>query len=272
MEADRGKSWLAGVFDRAAPTYDRVGESYHEVFGRRLVERVGSITGASVLDVACGKGAVAFPAATAAGPTGRVVGIDISSEMVRLCVEELKVRGLPHSRALVMDAEDLAFNDDRFDAVFCAFGVFFLPQPGKAAAEVARVLKPGGTFGISTWGEGDPRWEWEDDLIGGLDVDRRSIAQPFDTSESLQELLAGAGLEDVEVSTDELDVVLADEDEWWAWKWSYSLRGLLEQLDGEALDRFRRTAVVRMAQQKTEEGYPIRLTALLAYGTAPAAP
>jgi ubiquinone/menaquinone biosynthesis C-methylase UbiE len=266
--AESGKSWLAGVFDRAAPTYDRVGHSYHEEFGRRLVERADVFEAASVLDVACGKGAVMVPAAKAVGSAGLVVGIDISSEMTRLARVEMSRLGHANCRALVMDAENLAFEDDSFDLVFCAFGVFFLPDPVRAAAEFARVLRPGGALGLSSWGDEDARWDWEGDLIEGLAVDRRSISQPFDTPESLRDLLTSAGFQDVGVEIEELDVVLADETEWWAWKWSYSLRGLLEQLDGETLERFRSDAFARMRSLKRTAGYPIRLSARFAFGTA----
>ena len=47
------KAWLAGVFDRAAPTYDRVGDNYHDYFGERLVDLAGIAEGDAVLDVAC---------------------------------------------------------------------------------------------------------------------------------------------------------------------------------------------------------------------------
>lgn len=266
--AQSSKSWLAGVFDRAAPTYDRVGHSYHDEFGRRLVERADVFEAASVLDVACGKGAVMVPAAQAVGSAGLVVGIDISSEMTRLTQAELSRLGHANCRALVMDAEQLAFEDDSFDLLFCAFAVFFLPDPVRAAAEFARVLKPSGVLGLSSWGDADPRWDWEGDLIEGLAVDRRSITHPFDTSESLSDLLIGAGFQDVGVKTEELDVVFADESEWWAWKWSYSLRGVLEQLDGKTLERFRSDAFARMRALKRAEGYPIRLSARFAFGTA----
>ena len=266
--AQSSKSWLAGVFDRAAPTYDRVGAPYHEAFGRRLVERADPGEGAAVLDVACGKGAVMFPAAQRVGPSGLVVGVDISSEMIRVARSEINRLGRANCRALVMDAEDLSFADDSFDVAFCAFGIFFLPDPDRAAAEFARVLKPDGTIWLSSWGDDDPRWEWEGDLIAGVPVDRRSIAQPFDSSGSLTDLLTGAGFEDVGVEIEERDVAFADEAEWWAWKWSYSLRGLLEQLDDGTLERFRADAFERMRSLKGVDGYPVTLRALFAFGTA----
>jgi ubiquinone/menaquinone biosynthesis C-methylase UbiE len=64
---DEQKAWLAGVFDRAAPTYDRVGDAYHEHFARRLVDRLDVAAGSRLLDVACGRGAVLLAAGGIAG-------------------------------------------------------------------------------------------------------------------------------------------------------------------------------------------------------------
>jgi ubiquinone/menaquinone biosynthesis C-methylase UbiE len=59
------KAWLAGVFDRAAASYDVMAGAYHDHFGARLVEHAGVGPGDRVLDVACGRGAVCIPAAGA---------------------------------------------------------------------------------------------------------------------------------------------------------------------------------------------------------------
>lgn len=79
---DDAKTWIAGVFDRAAPSYDQVAGRYHEYFGERLVDLTGVGRGDAVLDVACGRGAALLPAADRVGSTGTLVGIDLSPEMV----------------------------------------------------------------------------------------------------------------------------------------------------------------------------------------------
>jgi hypothetical protein len=65
------------------------------------------------------------------------------------------------------------------------------------------------------------------------------------------------------------EVFLADADEWWAWKWSYSLRGMLEQVAPARLDRYRSEASKRMAGMLTSDGLPFRLEALVAFGRRP---
>ncbi len=261
------KGWLAGVFDRAAPTYDEVAGAYHDHFGSRLVEQAGVRPGDVVLDVACGRGAVLVPAAARVGPSGRAVGVDLSSEMVRLARERVDTAGFS-AELHVMDAEQLDVPAGSFSVVLCGFGVFFLPDPERALAGFLRALAPGGSVGLSTWGAEDERWSWEDDLLADVVVERRAVRRPFDRPADLDALLRGAGFEDVIVQAEHHEVRLADADEWWAWKWSYSLRGMLEQLPPARLERLRREASARIAEMHTEDGLPLRLEALIALGRA----
>ena len=262
---DDAKTWIAGVFDRAAPSYDQPAGRYHEYFGERLVELTGVGTGDAVLDVACGRGAALVPAATRVGTTGTVVGIDLSPEMVRLAREALADAGVA-ADVRVMDAEHLEFPASTFTVVLCAFGVFFLPDAARAVAEIRRVLVPGGVVGVSTWGEEDRRWAWENDVFAVIDVPRRAVVQPFDTAALVEELLTGSGFEDVVVRTEDYEVRLADEAEWWAWKWSYSLRGVIEQLPKEQLERLRREVHARFEAMPAAGDHPLRLSALVATG------
>ena len=258
-DADQ-KTWLAGVFDRAAPTYDRIGANYHDRFGERLVEAAGLVDGSRVLDVACGRGAVLRPAGAAAGPTGRVVGVDFSPEMAQAARASLGDR----VEVQVMDAEQLEFDDGSFDAVLCSFGVFFFPSPERAVAEMHRVLVSGGTVALSSWTQADERWAWEAPLLRDLSVDRRPSSRAFDSAGDLSQLLAGAGFGHIRTSVERDDITFADEAEWWEWKWSFSVRGVLEQLDDATRDAFREAAFAAMQPLREESGFPMRLAALFA--------
>ena len=253
------------MFDRAAPTYDEVAGAYHDHFGGRLVELAGVGPGDAVLDVGCGRGAVLVPAAARVGESGRAVGVDLSPTMVRLARQRVAAAGVD-AEVHVMDGEQLDVPDGSFSTVLCGFGIFFLPDPERAVAGFHRVLGADGTLGLSTWGAEDERWSWEDDLLADVVVARRAVQRPFDRPDDLEALLRGAGFEDVVVRTEHHDVTLADADEWWAWKWSYSLRGILEQLPPPRLERLRREASERIAAMRVDGGLPLRLEALVALG------
>jgi len=127
-EADQRKSRIAGLFSRAASTYDQVGPRFFTHYGRRLVELAQVSQGASVLDIASGRGASLFPAAERVGPTGRAIGIDLAESMVEEAIHEIRLRGLGNVEARVMDAENLLFPNATFDYVLCGFCLFFFPQ------------------------------------------------------------------------------------------------------------------------------------------------
>lgn len=100
--------------------------------------------GESVLDIGCGGGVDTMVAAAMTGPTGRVVGIDMSSEMVERARQNLSQTNLKNVSFHESSAEDLPFPDKDFDVVISS-GVFNLvPEKLKALREVFRVAKPGG--------------------------------------------------------------------------------------------------------------------------------
>jgi ubiquinone/menaquinone biosynthesis C-methylase UbiE len=265
-DIDDHKQWVAGVFDRAAQTYDRVGEPYHDHYGRRLVEVLAPRPTDDLLDVGCGRGAVLVPAA---GRVGRLVGVDASPRMVEGAREELDRAGAGPVDLRVMDAESLGFEDGSFDAVTCAFTLFFLPRPERAAAEFARVLRPGGRVIVSTWGDDDPRWTFADDLLAALPVARRPVRRPFDRPDDVRALLAAAGLVDATSRREDHEIRFADAEQWWAWHWSFSLRGVLEQLDPTAVDELRVASITAIPESLRAEGLPMRLCAWFTSATAP---
>ena len=106
--------------------------------------------------------------------------------MVHQAHEALRKSGLDgHVDVRVMDSEHLEFAADSFDVVLCSFGVAFFPRPERAAEEFVRVVGPSGLVGVSSWVDEDERWNWEDELLAGLDVPRRAVAQAFDQPRDL---------------------------------------------------------------------------------------
>ncbi|MFN0061266.1 MAG: class I SAM-dependent methyltransferase [Myxococcaceae bacterium] len=103
--------------------------------------------GQTVLDVGCGTGVVAI---TAARQGARVVGLDLTPELLESARDNAKLAGA-EVEWVEGDAESLPFEAARFDVVLSQFGHMFAPRPEVAVSEMLRVLKPGGTLAFSTW-------------------------------------------------------------------------------------------------------------------------
>jgi SAM-dependent methyltransferase len=120
--------------------------------GDRLVQLAEVRPGHRVLDVATGVGEPALAAARVVGPTGSVVGTDISPGMLDLARERATELALGNVEFHEMDAEALDLPDSSFDAALCRFGLMFLPDVDRALESVHRLLVPGGRFAASVWG------------------------------------------------------------------------------------------------------------------------
>lgn len=118
-----------------------------------FAEAAGWAPGMHVLDIACGAGYPALLGASRVRPGGRQVATDISPAMVLAASQAANATGLSNIEFLEMDAEDLRFDDQSFDAVTNAYGLMFCPDPQLAVNEAYRVLKTGGRFALATWAE-----------------------------------------------------------------------------------------------------------------------
>jgi ubiquinone/menaquinone biosynthesis C-methylase UbiE len=113
-----------------------------------IVEAAGIRAGQSVLDLACGAGAVTRLVATRVGPEGRVVGLDINPGM--LAVARVAASA-PNVEWREGSALKMPLPDATFDAAVCQQGLQFFPDRSAALSEVRRVLKPGGRLALSCW-------------------------------------------------------------------------------------------------------------------------
>ncbi|MBO0794566.1 MAG: methyltransferase domain-containing protein, partial [Ktedonobacteraceae bacterium] len=255
------KQQIAAGFSRAAATYDQAGPPLFTYFGQRLVELARLPEHAHVLDVAAGRGAVLFPAAEQVGAGGSVVGIDLAENMVETTQEEIQRRQLAQASMYVMDAEHLTFPSASFDVVCCGFGLFFFPHLEHALRECARVLKPGGSIAISTWGTTDERWLWYGDLLKTAPLNWEAAPwftyQTLNNADALRAALASAGFTQLAIVEEQREFVYASEEEWWAAQWSHGMRHLLETLLPSDLARFQSDAFHRLQAIKQPDGFPL---------------
>ncbi|HEX4518740.1 MAG TPA: class I SAM-dependent methyltransferase [Gaiellaceae bacterium] len=147
MAANPNKDlWEKGDFTRIAASMQGSGEE--------LVATLGITTGLDVLDLGCGDGTTALPAAKLGA---NVLGVDIAANLVAAGNARAQGLGLGSCRFEEGDASDLAGLADRsFDLVVSIFGAMFAPRPLDVAREMVRVTRPGGRIVMGNWIPGDP--------------------------------------------------------------------------------------------------------------------
>jgi SAM-dependent methyltransferase len=122
--------------------------------GEALVNGLGIRGGNKVLDLGCGDGTTALPAARLGAD---VLGVDIASNLVEAGNNRAKNEGLTNCRFQEGDASNLEdLTDDSFDLVVSIFGAMFAPKPFDVAKEMVRVTRPGGRIVMGNWIPGDP--------------------------------------------------------------------------------------------------------------------
>jgi ubiquinone/menaquinone biosynthesis C-methylase UbiE len=132
-------TWMAGDFGQIA--------KYSEKGAEEFVGQLNIQPGSKVLDVACGTGNLAIPAARRGA---KVTGIDIAPNLLEQARRRAAAEGLD-AKFEEGDAERLAAKAGEFDLVMTMFGAMFAPQPDLVAAELIRVCRPGGTIAMANW-------------------------------------------------------------------------------------------------------------------------
>ena len=146
-----GLAWQTGVWNRISDIYlQEIDQRFAPVVGG-VIARAAFSSDKDVLDLGTGTGAVAERAAIAVHPNGRVVGVDISPEMLALARKRATARGLDNLTFLEGRAESIPAADKAFDVVLACLSLMYVIDREAAAREIARVLRPGGQFVASVW-------------------------------------------------------------------------------------------------------------------------
>lgn len=138
--------WEKGDFTQIAASMRESGEA--------LVGKLGITDALEVLDLGCGDGTTAVPAAQLGAD---VLGVDIASNLVAAGNARAQDLGLTNLKFQEGDATNLSeLADDRFDLAMSIFGAMFAPKPFDVAKEMVRVTKPGGRIVMGNWIPNDP--------------------------------------------------------------------------------------------------------------------
>jgi ubiquinone/menaquinone biosynthesis C-methylase UbiE len=240
---DDAKAKARRAYDAAADTYDDPANSFWERFGRRTIERLALRGGDHVLDVCCGSGASAIPAAERVGPHGAVLAIDLAPKLLQLGRQKAQRQGLANVEFQVGDMLDLGALPE-FDAVVCVFGVFFVPDMASAVRSLWARVRPGGALAITTWGPRffEPAASIFWNSIHSVRPDLHRAFNPWDRisePSALLELLTDSGIEHAQVLAESASHLIPSPEAWWTAVIGSGFRGTIDQLSAEDRERVR---------------------------------
>lgn len=169
-----------------------------------LIEGADVSEGSHVLDVACGTGVLARNVLSRVGPDGRVVGADLAPGMIA-AAREIE----PGIDWLLCGAEALELDDETMDCVVSQFGMMFFQDRKKAAAEMFRVLKPGGSLAIAVWNSVEHNPAYADiisvlqEQVGTAAADALRLPYSLGDPGEVTTALENSGFTDISIDTSE---------------------------------------------------------------------
>lgn len=189
---------------------------WRDRFANRLVEFANLESGQKVLDIATGTGIVAIASAKIVGNEGKVIGVDISSGMLKQAQSKIDVESLPTIELVEADAEDLSFADNSFDAILCSSAIVYLTNIPAALRSWYRFLKPKGIVAFSCFAE----------TAITISVLYRARLQDYGitatnpnailgTPEKCLKMLQEAGFKNIEIQTEQFGFYLSEAESAW---------------------------------------------------------
>jgi SAM-dependent methyltransferase len=268
IDVDAFNAFEAAGWEGRVDAYDRFFTAITARVFDPLLDAVGIAPGTRLLDIATGPGHLPARAAERGAVT---VGVDVADAMVRRAAE--RYPALEFQRA---DAEALPFADGAFDAVTGNFLLPHLGRPERVVAELVRVLAPGGRLALATWDApanarlfglfleavGEAGAAPPTDLPPGPDFFR------FADDAAFTELLAAAGLGELEVSRIAFEHEIATFDEYWRALQDGTVRmsSLLHGQTDETREQIRGALERRLVEHRTETGFALPVSIKLAVG------
>jgi SAM-dependent methyltransferase len=245
--------------------------------GRHVSKRMLDLSlprrGERVLELGCGPGGPGLDAAPLVAPGGEVVVTDVSAEMTATAAARAAELGLANVSTRVLDLERIDEPDGSYDVVLCREALMLVPDPGRAAAEIRRVLRPGGRVALTVWGP-RARNPWLAVVFDSVSQELGATMPPpgaphpfsLDDAERLRGVLSEAGLAKVSVAELDTPYRAASAGEWW--ERTSALAGPLAQklaaLPGPAAQSLRARARDAISVYQTPAGLEIPGVSLIA--------
>jgi ubiquinone/menaquinone biosynthesis C-methylase UbiE len=263
------KTAIRDTFNIVAGGYDNPSFRFFTISAEHMVACMALKGNEHVLDVATGTGIVALQLAPLL-PRGRVTAIDFSEGMLAQARMKAAARALSNVDFLQMDMQALGFPDCHFDAVTCAFGIFFVEDMESELVHISDKVKAGGKIILSTF--------YDDSFMPLAElfyncIQRYGIEKPvlpwkrISTEDKCAYLLGSAGLTEIQVVKKEIGYYLGNPDEWWDVIWNGGFRRYLNRLSPRDLAEFRKEHLAEVGKAATESGIWLDVKVLYVVGT-----
>lgn len=271
MNREEQKQKVKEAFDMAGEGYDCHSLRFFAESAFWLISNLNLNGNENLLDVATGTGHVAIAAARQL-TTGHVTGIDLSEKMLQRAVSKAHEMHLQNVTFTRRDIEDMGFQKSTFDAVCCAFGLFFLPDMENGLTCISRVLKPCGKLAITSFTPTlmMPVRKMLVDRIKEYGVEEPKLSwMRLDSPDKISLLLSSAGYRDIHIQTRQMGYYLKNSMEWRDVLWNSGYRGLFSRLSEEDLTRFMEEHLKEVDSVAGENGIWLEVEVLLATAVAP---
>ena len=261
----------AATYNAAADHYDHAPLGFWERHGRHAVELLQLSPGSCVLDVGCGMGASALPAAEAVGPHGHVTAIDLAQNMLAGACAKARARGLDNLAFEMADMTALKVPDRSLDAVISVFSLFFIPDMERQIAALWRMVRPGGQLAVTVWGPRafEPGASIFSEEVLRVRPDSAVSVRPWERltdRDNLRQLFRDGGLPEPRISEVDDRQPLSQSSDWWVMAMGSGYRWEIDQLSALDRERIREQNLRRLSEQAIQE---IETTALHAIARRP---
>ena len=232
------------------------------------MERLDLPPNSDVLDVGCGTGASALPAAQVVGPNGSVIGVDLAARLLDRARDKAKALGLSNVEFRCADMTSLGYPNGHFDTVVSVFSIFFVPDMEGLVRELWRMVGPGGKLAVTTWGPRifEPAYTRWLVAIKRERPDLHSAFNPWDRItdiESVRRLLRDGGVSNAEVVAEDGFQTLRSSEDWWTIALGSGLRWVIDQMGPQVAARVKADNIDWLRENKIDR---VEVNAIYAIG------
>jgi len=221
-----------------------------------LVELAQLQPGQHILDVATGTGIVAIAASEVVGSEGKVIGVDFTPGMLEQARRKIEAAGLENIELIEADAEAIAFEEERFDAIFCATAIVLLSNIPAALQNWYRWLKNGGVVAFSCWSTTSFFTPVITKVCAKYGFSLPNLHEPLGNPEKCYTLLQEIGFHDIAIKTEQYGSYLSLDEakNYWKGKWLYANGHPLLHLSEAQIEQLKAEFQVEIETLATEQG------------------